>query len=313
MTGRTSFGDFAVNAVTIATDSWLIAPGRALTLDQPRILGVLNVTPDSFSDGGRHRGVDEALAHALRMIDEGASIIDVGGESTRPGAARVPAAEQIDRTALVIEAIAARSTVPISIDTTSSEVAAAALDAGASIINDVSAGRDDDRMLPLAGSRGCGLILMHRLFPPGEDRYSDRYEKPAEYGDVVADVRAFLMLRVASAIDAGVEARAIVIDPGRGFGKSVAQNYELIARIGELVATGHHVLSAASRKSFIGAVSGVEQPADRVAGSVAISVAHWLAGVRLFRVHDVAAHREALAVAAAIRAGSAECRLSIDE
>lgn len=282
-------------------DVWQISPERVLTLDEPRILGVMNLTPDSFSDGGLHCGTEDAVAHALRMIEDGACIIDVGGESTRPGAERISAAEQIDRTIGVIEAIAARSEVLISIDTTLSEVAGAALDAGASIINDVSAGREDDRMLKLAASRGCGLILMHRLLAPEKDQFSDRYEKPPEYGDVVADVCEFLLQRVAAAIAAGVDQRAIVIDPGLGFGKSVRQNYELIERIGELAATGHPVLSAASRKSFIGSISGAARPADRVAGSVAISVAHWLAGVRLFRVHDVAAHREALAVAAAIR------------
>jgi len=281
---------------------WRLGAGRAVPLDEPQLMGVVNATPDSFSGGGQTWSAEALTGHALRLLEEGASMLDVGGESTRPGAARVSAEVQIDRTVAVIAAIRTCADVPISIDTTRAAVAEAALDAGASIINDVSAGREDEGMLPLAAERGCGLVLMHRRLPPDRDSYSDRYEREPAYGDVVRAVREFLVARVAAAEAAGVDPASIVIDPGLGFGKSVEQNYELIARTDQFVASGRPVLGAASRKSFIGAVTGVEDPRDRVAGSTAVAVIQYLAGVRLFRVHDVAAHREALAVARAIRA-----------
>ncbi len=279
--------------------TWSVAPDQALSLDRPRLLGILNVTPDSFSDGGSWPTVEAAVEGALRMNRLGADVADVGAESTRPGAARVGAAEQIDRAVPVIVALRRRSGVLISIDTTLAAVAEAALDAGADIINDVSAGTEDAGMLDLAARRRCGIVLMHRRLPPDLDSYSDRYADEPPPDDVVAHVRAWLLDRCDAATRRGVSPEAIAIDPGLGFGKSVRQNYELIGRIGELVGTGYPVLSAASRKSFIGAATGEATPARRVVGSVAVSVMHWLAGVRLFRVHDVAAHREALAVAAA--------------
>jgi dihydropteroate synthase len=276
---------------------------RVLRLDQPRLMGIVNVTPDSFSDGGALATVGQAVDHALRMVDEGASIIDVGGESTRPGAERVAAPEQIRRAVPVIERLRTRSDVLISVDTTLAAVAKVALDAGADIINDVAAGREDERMLPLAAERGCGVILMHRRVAPQDDVYSDRYVEAPVYDDVVETVRRFLLERCEVAMAFGVQRSAIVIDPGLGFGKTVGQNYQLIARMSELVETGFPVLCSASRKSFVGVVSGTEEPRARIVGSTAVSVAGWLAGVRLLRVHDVAAHREALAVAAAITAG----------
>jgi dihydropteroate synthase len=281
---------------------WQIAPGRTLRLDEPRLIGVLNVTPDSFSDGGAYQDPAAAVEQGLAMVDQGACIIDVGGESVRPGALRVGDAEQIARTVPVIEGLRQHSDVLISIDTTSSLVAGSALDAGARIVNDVAAGTEDEHMLPLAAQRGCGLVLMHRLVPPEADTYSDRYDRPPDYGDVVTEVRAYLGERCRAAVGCGVDPSAIVIDPGLGFGKTVQQNYELIRRAGELTDAGYPLLSAASRKSFVGAVTGVAEPRRRVIGSTVISVIHWLAGVRLFRVHDVAAHREALAVAAGITA-----------
>ena len=261
-------------------------------------MGVLNVTPDSFSDGGAHASVTAAVDHAVSMVAQGASVVDVGGESTRPGAGRVEMSEQIDRTAPVIEALRRAADTLISIDTTLAGVAEAALDAGADIINDVSAGTEDAGIFELAAQRACGLILMHRRVPPGQDVYSDRYVEPPDYADVVATVGDWLATRCRVAESRGIDPDSIVIDPGVGFGKSVEQNFELIRRIDELVGMGRPVLSAASRKSFIGAVTGVKEPARRDAGSAAVSVLHWLAGVRLFRVHDVAAHRQALAVAA---------------
>ena len=278
---------------------WRVGPRRTLRLDQPRLIGVLNVTPDSFSDGGDNATVTAAVDHAASMLAQGACGIDIGGESTRPGAGRVEAAEQIDRTVRVIEALRRRSDTLISIDTTRAAVAEAALDAGADIINDVSAGTEDDEVFALASRRGCGLILMHRRVPPDQDVYSDRYLEQPEYADVVAAVGDWLARRCRVAEDRGVDPASIVIDPGLGFGKSVEQNFELIRRVDELVATGRPVLGAASRKSFIGAVTGVKDPARRNAGSATVSVLQWLAGVRLFRVHDVAVHRQAIAVAAA--------------
>ena len=286
------------------SSSWQIDPRRALSLDRPRLIGVLNVTPDSFSDGGAFETVAAAVDHGLRLVDEGACVIDVGGESVRPGARRVPPAEQISRTVPVIAALRRRCEVPISIDTTRAEVAEAALDAGADIINDVAAGTEDPAVLALAARRHCGLVLMHRLVDPEADSYSDRYAGEPVYDDVVSTVRAYLQQRCQVAIRYGVDPAAIVIDPGLGFGKSVEQNYELIRGTRALLDTGYAVLSAASRKSFIGAVTGVTEPARRRAGSTAISVIHWQAGVRLFRVHDVAEHREALRVAAAVGVGS---------
>lgn len=265
--------------------------------DPAVLIGILNVTPDSFSDGGRYLDVDAAVAAGLQMVREGAAIIDVGGESTRPGSQRVDAAEQIRRVIPVIEGLSSSCDALISIDTTLGEVARAAIGAGASIVNDVSAGVEDPELLEVAGERGCGVILMHRRFKPQEDSYSDRYADPPRYEDVVDAVGSFLMARCEAAVRAGVQREAIAIDPGLGFGKTVEQNYELIGRMGELGAAGYPVLCAASRKSFIGAVAGVAEPSQRVAGSVGAAVAGYLAGARLFRVHDVAVHREALAVA----------------
>jgi dihydropteroate synthase len=255
-------------------------------------MGILNVTPDSFSDGGAFASNVDAIEFGVHMAQEGACIIDVGGESTRPGFRPIPPAEQIRRTIPVIRGLRHRleRSTHVSIDTTCAQVAEAALLAGASIINDVSAGCDDARMLPLAALRKCGLILMHRL---------PHQPTPHEYGpDVVTAIGDFLRERCHAAVTAGVDPASIVIDPGLGFGKTVEQNYELIGRIAELRALNYPVLSAASRKSFIGAATGVQMPAARVAGSAAVSVMHLMAGVRLFRVHDVSAHREALSVAA---------------
>lgn len=287
------------------TTHWRIAPNRTLALDRPRILAIVNLTPDSFSDGGALPTTDDALAHMRRCIEEGADVLDLGGESTRPGSASVAPAEQIRRVVPVIEAARLSGIrAPISIDTTRSEVAGAALDAGAEIINDVSAGLDDPAMLALAARRGAGIILMHRLLPPGSDSYSHSYTRAPAYepahGGVVGVVRNFLAERASAARRAGIAPEAVVLDPGLGFGKAVEQNFEIIARMHEFAGLGYPILSAASRKSFIGKVTGVDLPAERTAGSVAISVAHALAGIRLFRVHDVRAHAEALRIAARI-------------
>ncbi len=288
--------------------AWRVGRERTLPLDRPRLMGVLNVTPDSFSDGGQFHDLAAATQAGLAMLRDGADMLDVGGESTRPGAARVSARDQIDRVAPVIEALRrAGVTAPISVDTTRSLVASAALDAGADAINDVSAGLEDDAMLPLAADRRAGLILMHRVAPPQLDRYSTDYERepvfPFQEGGVVGCVRAFLRAQRDAAIRAGVPPESIAIDPGLGFGKSVAQNYELVARIGEIGGPGDVIVAGASRKSFIGAATGEPEPRDRVSGSIAAAVALALHGAHLIRAHDVAEHARALAVVARIRGG----------
>jgi dihydropteroate synthase len=282
--------------------TWRFARDRSLTLDRARVIAILNITPDSFSDGGRIAGVEDAVAAAHAAIADGADMLDIGGESTRPGARAVGDAEQIDRVVPVILAIRASGIArPISVDTTRSGVARAALDAGADAVNDVSAGTDDPAMLALLAERGAGVILMHRLRRPNDDSWSDRYdEAPAYPGGVVGCVCAFLLERAAAAMAAGIDREAIAIDPGLGFGKSVPQNLALIAATARFVATGYPVVGAASRKSFLGAVTGVENPSDRVASSIAASVAQRLGGAPLFRVHDVLAQSHGLRIADAI-------------
>jgi dihydropteroate synthase len=283
---------------------WPIGPDRVLSLDPFALMGVVNMTPDSFSDGGQFASVEEALAHALQLVDEGATIIDVGGESTRPGALPVSVDEQIRRVVPLIARIRTRSNVAISIDTTSATVAHAALEAGADIVNDVSAGGDDPEMFRLVAKRGAGIVLMHRLVAPNEDSYSDRYAKEPAYGDVVRDVCDFLVERADVAINAGIARDLIAVDPGLGFGKSVSQNYELLARTSEIAALGFPVLIGASRKSFLGAVSGRNDPEQRIIGSVVAAVAAFGGGARIVRAHDVGAHREALLVAHAVLRGA---------
>jgi dihydropteroate synthase len=279
-----------------AATHWRIGPETELDLSTPQIMGILNLTPDSFSDGGQHDTIEAAAAHAERMVLDGAAIIDVGGESTRPGAERIDAAEQIRRVVPVIEAIRSRTDIPISIDTTLAEVARAAIDSGATIINDVSAGVEDQAMLPLASERRCGIVLMHRLCPPDEDSWSDQYSEDPQYGDdVVGSVLAWLFARAIVAMEVGISSASICLDPGLGFGKTVLQNWQLIAGSERLAAITYPVLAASSRKSFVGAVTGIEQPEQRDEASVAVAAMQYAAGLRLFRVHNVSAHRHALA------------------
>jgi dihydropteroate synthase len=269
-------------------------------MDVARVMGILNVTPDSFSDGGAHSSNDAAIEAGVRMVEDGADVIDVGGESTRPGAVRVSAAEQVRRVTPVIRGIRERvgTRVVISVDTTLAEVAGAAIDAGADVINDVAAGMEDERMLRLAADRGAGIVLMHRLGAPGGDVFSHQYGAEPEYaGGVVECVKRFLSERVETAMRAGVARGAIVVDPGLGFGKSVAQNLELIERTGEIAAMGFPVLSGLSRKSFTAVHSGMsrEAPArERLGPTLELSVRHRRAGASIFRVHDVREHVAAL-------------------
>lgn len=283
---------------------WQVSPTRAVHLDRPRLLAILNITPDSFADGGRLPTPVHAADTARRAADEGADALDLGAESTRPGADRVPAAEQIRRLIPAVEAIrSAGIGLPITADTTLAPVARAALEAGADAINDVAAATEDDAMLALAADRACAIVLMHRLAPPAADRYSDAYQAPPAYPrGVTTEVASFLHARAAAALAAGVPADRILIDPGLGFGKSVEQNLDLIRATPDLLALGFPMLSALSRKSFVGRVGlGRDSaPDERLPATLALSVLHLHAGARVFRVHDTAPHRQALDAAWAV-------------
>lgn len=291
----------------MAMEPWQLASGRALSLDRPRLMAILNVTPDSFYDGGRFADADAALRRALTMLGEGADILDIGGESTRPGAQGVGAEEQIRRTVPVIEAIAReRPDAIMSIDTTKAAVAQAALNAGACIINDTSAGRDDPEMVGVMARGKAGVILMHRLRQPARDQYSTEYraENTPHYADLLRDVAEFLKARVEAVVEAGVGKGHIVLDPGIGFGKTAEQNWMLVRHLHVFQAEGFPVLSAVSRKSFLGAADRdhpAAQPELRLPATLAVSLTHLNKGIRLFRVHDVGEHRRAFA--AAISAG----------
>lgn len=265
-----------------------------LVLDAPLIMGVLNVTPDSFSDGGEYDDPLVARVHALRMIAEGAHIVDVGGESTRPGAPEVPPAEEISRVRPIIASLAEESAVPLSVDTRHAEVARAAVDVGAAIINDVAGFRDPE-MTDVALNTGAGLVVMHMLGDPGTMQDDPRYD------DVVDEVRGYLDRRVQALVRAGVAEERICVDPGIGFGKTLEHNLELLRRLRELAELGFPVLVGTSRKRFIGDVTGVVDPQQRLGGSVAAAawaVAH---GADIVRVHDVVETVHAVRVTTAIR------------
>lgn len=256
-------------------------------------MGVLNVTPDSFSDGGSFLSPADAVRHAEQMAADGADLLDIGGESTRPGSERVSSEVQIARVVPVLRAISGLG-IPISIDTTLSEVAAAALDAGASIVNDISAGRDDPDMLRLVARAGVPVILMHMQGQPKSMQQSPRYD------DVAGEVMGFLNERIIEAGTAGIALDNILIDPGIGFGKTTAHNLELLSRLRELTTLGRPIVLGTSRKRFIGELSGGASPADRVfgtAGSIAWGVIN---GASILRVHDVGPMRQVLQVVQAI-------------
>jgi len=287
----------------VAPTTWNLR-NHTLDLSTPRILAVLNITPDSFSDGGEITSTTNAVEHARRALADGADMLDIGGESTRPGAEAVSPNEQIARTIPVINAIRnAGIEAPISIDTTSAEVAQAALDAGANAVNDVSAGTGDDSMLQLAAHTDAGIILMHRSALPVEDVYSTEYQHTPNFGQqgVVHAVATYLDVRAQAAISAGIPRNAIVIDPGLGFGKSVEQNLQLIAQTNTFTALGYPVLAASSRKSFIGAITDVERPKDRLHGSTAAAAIQVLNGASIVRCHDINAHAHTLQTINAIR------------
>jgi dihydropteroate synthase len=257
-----------------------------------KLMGVVNVTPDSFSDGGLYLDPEAAIVHGRELAAAGAAILDVGGESSRPGADPVPADEERRRVEPVIAGLAGTGPA-ISIDTSKASVAAAALDAGATIVNDVTALRGDPEMAALVAERGAGLILMHMA---GEPR---TMQQNPEYDDVVAEVREFLAARLAVAVAAGVDESAIWLDPGIGFGKTDAHNFELLRGLGELATLGRPLVVGTSRKSFIGRTDGSASD-DRLGGTIATSVLAAAAGADVLRVHDVREMDQALRVAGAV-------------
>ena len=245
------------------------------------VMGVLNVTPDSFSDGGQFFNAAAAIEHGLKMAADGAAIIDVGGESTRPDSEGVPAKEQIRRVVPVIEGLCERMEVPISIDTYNAEVAEAALEAGAVMINDITA-LGDERMVELAAERGVPVVLMHMQGEPLTMQAAPKYK------DVMSEVLGFLVGRAKVAEDAGISKERIFIDPGIGFGKTLEHNLLLLKNIDKFVGSGYRVLVGTSRKSFIGALTGKEKAAERIYGTAATVALCVAAGVSVVRVHDVA-------------------------
>jgi dihydropteroate synthase len=261
----------------------------------PVVVGILNITPDSFSDGGDFLDPEAAAEHAATMLDEGAEILDVGGESTRPGSDPVSQEVEIGRVVPVLERIlSVRPEAVISVDTYRACTATAALEAGASLINDVTALRGDPRMASVIQEAACPVILMHMQGEP------KTMQKEPHYEDVVGEVRDFLAERAEYAVTAGIRPENVIVDPGIGFGKNLEHNLDLLRNLDAIVDLGFHVVIGASRKSFIEKITGVQEARDRVSGTVATTVLAYERGATLFRVHDVRANREALAVAEAV-------------
>jgi dihydropteroate synthase len=258
----------------------------------PRIMGILNVTPDSFSDGGEWFDFDEAVQHGRALVAEGADILDVGGESTRPGAAPVAIDEELRRVVPVIRALR-EAGAQLSVDTMKLTVAEAAVEAGATFVNDVTAFRHEPELAGFVADRGCDCCLMHMLGEPRTMQDDPRYD------DVVDEVRAFLEERAEFAVGEGVREERIMVDPGIGFGKTLDHNLELLRRLDEIVAVGFPVVVGTSRKSFLGRLTGRDDPHDRVAATVATTVLALERGAAVFRVHDVAPTKDALTVATA--------------
>ena len=269
--------------------------GRPLKLDRTRVMGIVNVTPDSFSDGGVHDSTAAAIAHALKLVEEGADLLDIGGESTRPGADEVPVEEELRRVIPVIEALAAQVAVPISIDTSKPEVMRAAVAAGAGMINDVYALRREGA-LDAASELGVPVVLMHML---GEPR---AMQAAPQYDDVVGEVHRFLAERIFACEMAGIDKKKLIVDPGFGFGKTAQHNLQLLAQLRRFTELDVPVLAGLSRKRTIGDLTGRDVPAERVHGSVAAHVIAAQNGAKLVRVHDVAATVDALKVWEAVAA-----------
>jgi len=277
------------------TTPHLDCAGRILRLDVPRVMGIVNVTPDSFADGGEHATVEAAIAHGLQLAGEGADILDIGGESTRPGAQDVPIDEELRRVIPVIESLAKQTSLPISIDTSKPEVMRAAVAAGAGMINDVYALRREGA-LEAAAALGVPVVLMHMLGEPRSMQEAPRYD------DVVADVHRFLAERIFAAEMAGIAKKHIVVDPGFGFGKTIAHNLALLAQLQRFTELGVPLLAGLSRKKTIGEITGRSDPHDRIHGSVAAHLIAAQRGAMLLRVHDVAATVDALKVWNAVAA-----------
>ena len=263
--------------------------GRPLLLDRTRIMGIVNVTPDSFSDGGQGVDADAAIAHGLRLAAEGADLLDVGGESTRPGAAGVAAEEELRRVLPVLSRLVRETSLPVSVDTSQPEVMRAAVAAGAGLINDVRALRRPGA-LEAAAALGVPVCVAHMLGDPGSMQMNPQYD------DVVGEVHRFLAERVFACELAGIERKRVLVDPGFGFGKTLQHNLSLLASLRRFANLGAGLLVGLSRKSMIGALTGQDVPAERVAGSVAAALLAAQRGARIVRVHDVAATRQALAV-----------------
>jgi len=273
---------------------WTIA-GRNVDLSQRgMIMGVLNVTPDSFSDGGEHFSTDKAIARGLQMAGEGAQIIDVGGESTRPGAKPISAEEESNRILPVIEKLRAQTDVFISVDTSKAAVASAALDAGASIVNDVTGGRGDVEMMPLICRRAAAFIIVHMQGTPQTMQIAPRYV------DVISEVADFFRQQYTRALECGIEPMAIAFDPGIGFGKTLEHNLELLGNLARLRLDDRPLVVGVSRKWFLGKLIGSSAMADRLAPTVAVTALLRSRGAEIFRVHDVKENRAALRVAEAI-------------
>ena len=276
--------------------AWRIRGGE-LSLRRPAVMGILNLTPDSFSDGGRYGDVEEALDMARAMVEQGASLIDVGGESTRPGALAVEADEELRRILPFLERGGAALGVPVSVDTRKARVARVALEAGAAVVNDVSALDYDPEMAGLVAESGAGLVLLHTRGEPAG------MMAMARYGDVGSEVAAELAKAVDRARAAGVDDAALVLDPGLGFAKTAEQSTGLLADLRPVMALGHPVMVGPSRKSFLGALTGAP-PEARLPGTLAACVVAYFQGARIFRVHDVGPVVQALTVAEALEAGS---------
>lgn len=277
------------------TTPQLDCAGRVLKFDRPQVMGIVNVTPDSFSDGGAHDTLEAAVAHALRLVEEGADLLDIGGESTRPGAQEVDVEEELRRVVPVIERLAKQVKVPISIDTSKPDVMRAAVAAGAGMINDVYALRREGA-LDAAAALGVPVVLMHMQ---GEPR---SMQQAPDYDDVVGDVHRFLAERIFAAEMSGIAKKNLVIDPGFGFGKDVRHNLALLAQLERFTDLGVPVLAGLSRKRSIGEITGHDDPAQRVTGSVAAHLIAAQRGAGIVRVHDVAATVDALKIWNAVAA-----------
>jgi len=261
-------------------------------VEPAKLMGIVNVTPDSFSDGGEFLDPERAIAHGRELAEQGADVLDIGGESTRPGAGRVSAGEELLRVQPVVEALAAAE-LSVSIDTSKAVVAEAAIDAGATMVNDVTALRGDPELAGVCAEAGCEVVLMHMLGDPRSMQENPTYE------DVVDNVKAFLAERIEFAISQGIDEQRIWVDPGIGFGKNVEHNVELHRRLGEFAALGRPIAFGSSRKTFIGKLTGA-QVDQRVGGTIASNLIAYVNGARMLRVHDVGPMRQALTVAEAV-------------